>query len=69
MSNPQGDTGGAPGHQTPPPSKGKGQCPPTPKKPTEEEGDKPAHLITEEWAAFNIAEEHKYTAAFERYIC
>jgi hypothetical protein len=69
MSNPQGDTGGAPGHQTPPPSKGKGQCPPTPKKPIEEEGDKPAHLITEKWAAFNIAEEHKYTAAFKRYIC
>jgi hypothetical protein len=32
-----------------------------PKKPAEEEGDKPAHLTTEEWAAFNIAKEHKYT--------
>jgi hypothetical protein len=33
-SNPQGDTGGAPSHETPSPSKGKGKCPPTPKKPT-----------------------------------
>jgi hypothetical protein len=69
MSNRQGDTRGAPGHQTPPPSKGKGKCPPAPKKPAEEEGDKPAHLTTDEWAAFNIAEEHKYIMAFERYIC
>jgi hypothetical protein len=47
----------------------KGKCPLTPKKPTEEEKDKPAHLTMEEWAAFNIAEEHKYTTVFERYIC
>jgi hypothetical protein len=55
-SNRQGDTGGAPSHQTPPPSKGKGKCPPVPKKPAEEEGDKPAHFTIEEWAVFNIAE-------------
>jgi hypothetical protein len=69
MSNPQGGAGGAPSHQTPPPSKGKCQCPLALKKPTKVEGDKPAHLTTEEWAAFNIAEEHKYTMAFKRYIC
>jgi hypothetical protein len=68
MSNPQGDIGGASGHQTPPLSKGKGQCPPAPNKPTEEEGDKPAHLTMEEWAAFNIAKEHMYTMMFQRYI-
>jgi hypothetical protein len=68
-SNRQGDTRGAPGHQTPPPSKGKGKCPPALKKPAEEEGDRPAHLTTEEWVAFNIAEEHKYTTVFKRYIC
>jgi hypothetical protein len=48
---------------------GKGKCPPAQKKPVEEERDKPAHLTTKEWVAFNIAEEHKYTMAFERYIC
>jgi hypothetical protein len=26
-------------------------------------------ITTEEWAAFNIVEEHKYTTTFERYIC
>jgi hypothetical protein len=68
-ATPQGDTGDALGHQTPPPSKDKGQCPPALKKHTEEEGDKPAHLTTEEWAVLNVAEEHKYTMAFQRYIC
>jgi hypothetical protein len=68
----KGGTSGEPGDKTPPPSgpkEGKGQCPPTPKKPTQEEGDKPAHLTTEEWAAFNRAEEFKYSTAFKRYIC
>jgi hypothetical protein len=68
MSNPQGDTGGALGHQTPPPSKGKEKYPPAPKKPTEEEGHKPTHHTTT-MAAFNIAKEHKYTMMFKRYIC
>jgi len=70
-SNSQGGRGGAPGNETPPPSdpKGTGQCPPAPKKPTEQDEGKPNHLTTEEWAAFNIAEEYKYSTTFERYIC
>ena len=38
-SNPsQGGSRGAPGNDTPPPSQGKRQCPPAPKKVVEEEG-------------------------------
>ena len=59
MNDPQGDTGGAPGNETPPPSgpKGIGQCPLASKKPKMEDEEKPVHLTTKEWAAFNIAEE------------
>ena len=64
MSIPQGDTGGAPGNETWPPSKGTGQCPPAWKKPTKEVDDKPAHLATEQWAAYKIAEE--FTTTFDR---
>jgi uncharacterized Rmd1/YagE family protein len=39
-----------------------------PKKPTKEEGDKPAHLTIEQWAAYCIAEEFKYSTVFKRYI-
>jgi hypothetical protein len=39
-----------------------------PKKPAEEEGDKPAYLTMEQWAVYCIAEEHKYSTAFKRYI-
>ena len=51
MSNPQGDTRGGLGNGTLLPSgpMGTGQCPPAPKKPTEEVEDKPAHLTIEEW--------------------
>ena len=58
-SDPQGDIEGAPGNETPPPSgpKGIGQCPLASKKPTAEDEEKPVHLTTKEWAAFNIAEE------------
>jgi hypothetical protein len=41
MSNPQGGTGGELGHQTPPPSQGKGQCPHALKNSTKEEGANP----------------------------
>jgi hypothetical protein len=41
MSNPQGGIGGELGHQTPPLSQGKGQCPHALKKPIEEEGANP----------------------------
>jgi hypothetical protein len=68
LSNPQGGTGGEPGHQTLPPSLAKGKCPPTLKK-LEEEGDKLAQLTNVEWAVWNVAEEYQYTTAFERYIC
>jgi len=69
MSDPQGDTRGALGNETPPPSgpKGIGQCPPAPKKPTVEDEDKPAHLTTEQWAAYQIAEDFNNTTAFDRY--
>jgi hypothetical protein len=67
-SNPQGGTGGDPGHQTPPPSLSKGKCPPVPKKP-KEEGDKPAQLTDVEWAMWNVAEEYQYTMVFKRCIC
>ena len=68
-SDPQGDIGGAPGNDTPPPSgpKGTEQCPPTPKKHTVEDEDKPPHLTTEQWAAYQIAEDFTYTTAFDRY--
>ena len=54
MSDPQGDTGGALGNETPPPSgpKGIGQCPLVPKKPIVEDEDKTTHVTTEEWAAY-----------------
>ena len=69
MNDPQGDTGGAPANETTPPSgpKGTGQCPPAPKKPIVEVEDKPAHVTIEEWAAYKIAEDFKYTMAFDRY--
>ena len=68
MSIPQGDTGGAPGNETLPPTSqmGTGQCPPAPKKPTDEADDKPAHLTIEEWAASCIAEDFTCTTAFDR---
>ena len=70
MSNPQGGTGDAPGNEKPPPSGpyGSRQCPIAPKKPTEEFDDKPAHVTTEEWTAFNRVEEYKYTMAFDRFL-
>jgi hypothetical protein len=57
-SNPQGGEGGTPVNDKTP----------VPMKLTEEEGDKPAHLTKEQWAAFNIAEDFKYSTVFERYI-
>jgi hypothetical protein len=69
MSNPQGGTGGEPGHQTPPPSQSQGKCPPAPKK-TKAKGDKPAAQLTNmERAVWDIGEEYQYTTMFERYIC
>ena len=68
-SNPsQGGSGGAPGNDTPPPSQGKRQCPPAPKKVVEEEGDKPAELTEMEWAVYRIAQEYQYTTTFQRYM-
>ena len=68
-SDPQGDIGGAPGNDTPPPSgpKGTEQCPAAPKKHTVEDEGKPPHLTTEQWAAYQIAEDFTYTIAFDRY--
>jgi hypothetical protein len=65
-SKPQG------GNETPPasgPKEGKGQCPPAPKKPSEEAGGRPENITPESWAAFNIANEFRYSMTFERYIC
>jgi len=63
-SNPQG------GNETPPPSapKDKGQCPPAPKKATSEEEGIPPNMTKEDWAAFKIAEVHKYSTEFDRYV-
>jgi hypothetical protein len=72
MSNPQGGTGGVPANETLPPSgpkEGKGKCPPMSKKPTKEEGGIPANITIESWAAFNIANEFKYSTMFKSYIC
>ena len=68
-SDPQGDIEDALGNDTPPPSgpKGTKQCPTVPKKHTVEDEDKPSHLTTEQWAAYQIAEEFTYTTAFDRY--
>jgi hypothetical protein len=71
-SNPQVGIGGAPGNKTPPPSgpkEGKGQCPPAPKKPTEEEGGILGNITMKSWATFNIANEFRYSMMFEGYIC
>jgi hypothetical protein len=70
MSNPQGDIGAALGIVTPPardPKEDTRQCPPVPRKPTEEEETIPAHHTKASWAATVIAKEHQSPAMFERY--
>jgi hypothetical protein len=68
-SNPQ-DTGATQGTDTPLASDLKEhtrQCPPSPRKPIEEEESQPAHHTKTSWAATNIAKEYASLTKFERY--
>ena len=69
-SNPQGDTGAASSTVTPPASDPKvhtWQCPPTPRKPTEEEETIPTHHTKMSWAVTSIAKEYESSTKYARY--
>ena len=61
-SSPQGGIGPAPSDVTPPPASGfnesTSQCPPPPRKPTDEEEAIPLNHTKLSWVAYQIADEH-----------
>jgi hypothetical protein len=67
--NPQGGTGAPPGESTPLPSSNQGsnECPSPPRKPDEEEEAIPPNFTTPSWLAFQKANRHPISMAFERY--